>query len=137
MTNGLPPLDDPALFWRVTSTSVKLMRREEKPVLINDWDFSWEGSEQWDYVDLNVEGRVRYRTWWGARRERVETGLYRHRVNTTIREEYNEKEGTGGAIPVTRESIPVLAQRALNKYHESIERASLIGDYPPKTWEES
>lgn len=132
MTNGLPTLDDPALFWRVTEHSVKLMRREEKPILD---PYGWS-SREGDHKHLPAKTKVPYRTWWGARREKEETLLARHRVNTLIQEAYNEKEGTGEVIPVTRESIPVLAERALKKYHESIERASLIGDYPPKTWED-
>lgn len=135
MTNGLPTLDDPALFWRVTNTSVKLMRREENPILAPYGPYK---TVEGDYKFLDVEKRVKFRTWWGARRERIETVRVRHRVATVLHEEREYDDmGLGVVLKVTRESIPVLAERALNKYHESIERASLIGDYPPKTWEES
>lgn len=135
MTNGLPALDDPALFWRVTETSVKLMRREENPIPTPHvyWRFDSEG----DYEPRGAEKPVRYRTWWGTRRERIETAEILHRVNTVIQEEREyDGMGLGVVLRVTRETVPVLAERALRKYHEDIERASLIGDYPPKTWEE-
>ncbi len=135
MTNGLPTLDDPALFWRVTNTSVKLMRREENPVPAPYGPYK---TVEGDYEPRIAQTTVSYRTWWGARRERIETVEILHRVNTVIQQEREyDGMGLGVVLRVTRESIPVLAERALNKYHESIERASLIGDYPPKKWEDN
>jgi len=149
-TTGLPKLDDPELFFRVTESGVFLVRRLPDTIWEDEWmrysDYESSFSEC-EYRDVSyMESKS---TWWGGTREEVKTKrefryvkrskiLTRAKTKETgTRKDYDHYLRQIRDYPtyasITKEDIVPLAEKALEEYHAIQAHKSLLGDYPPKS----
>jgi hypothetical protein len=141
---GLPSLPEPDLFFRVLKNSVQLLRKlpdtewgpypESRYSIYNDYSRETE--------TRTVSYLAQEKGWFNLKKEVVKQKEEYRRVNRLelVSEAYTELLPEDPNNPkkikwevITKKTIPVLAERALNKYLKTQELETLLGDYPPKS----